>query len=80
MRSSLIGLLLFCSTPVSALADVALYSDVGSQVGRSFHVDWLTDVGPGHQTSYGGPRDPHSFVQLGLREFRRMSSSRVGGG
>jgi len=32
------------------------------------------------QTSYGGPRDPHSFVQLGLREFRRMSSSRVGGG
>ena len=49
MRTSLFGLLLVCSLPYTAFANDTLDSDNGTPIGRSFHVDWITDVGPGHQ-------------------------------
>jgi len=49
VRTSLFGLLLVCSLPYTAFANDTLDSDNGTPIGRSFHVDWITDVGPGHQ-------------------------------
>lgn len=49
MRNSLFGLLFLCSLPYTAFANDTLDSDNGTPIGRSFHVDWITDVGPGHQ-------------------------------